>query len=162
MCIILKAKIQISFIYLQLYFMIIKINSNIFHFMVTLQTTIELYNMKFNQKIKALRKSANMNQQELADKLHIHVTHLSKMENGHLLPSIDIVQRLMKVFAVSADNLLNDSEDSVVEMQNHELNEQLMLINQLDEDEKNALVKIINSMLTKKRMKDLLDGKVSF
>jgi len=33
---------------------------------------------------------------------------------------------------------------------------------QLDEDEKNALVKIINSMLTKKRMKDLLDGKAKF
>jgi hypothetical protein len=81
---------------------------------------------------------------------------------GHLLPSIDIVQRLMKVFAVSADNLLNDKENSVVELQNHELNEQLMLINQLDEDEKNALVKIINSMLTKKRMKDLLDGQVNF
>ncbi|MBW6480776.1 MAG: hypothetical protein K0B37_15210 [Bacteroidales bacterium] len=47
-------------------------------------------------------------------------------------------------------------------VENHELNEQLMLINQLDEDEKNALVKIINSMLTKKRMKDLLDGKVKF
>jgi len=83
-------------------------------------------------------------------------------ENEYLLPSIDIVQRLMKVFAVSADNLLNDSEDSVVELQNHELSEQLMLINQLDEDERNALIKIINSMLTKKRMKDLLDGKVNF
>ena len=66
----------------------------------------------------------------------------------------------MKVFAVSADNLLNDNENSVVELQNHELNEQLMLINQLDDDEKNALIKIINSMLTKKRLKDLLDGKV--
>ena len=73
---------------------------------------------------------------------------------------IDIVQRLIEVFAVSADNLLNDNENSVVELQNHELNEQLMLINQLDDDEKNALIKIINSMLTKKRMKDLLDGKV--
>ena len=51
-------------------------------------------------------------------------------------------------------------QNSVVELQNHELNEQFMLINQPDEDEKNALVKIINSMLTKKRMKDLLDGKV--
>jgi hypothetical protein len=50
----------------------------------------------------------------------------------------------------------------MVELQNHELNEQLMLISQLVEDEKNALVKIINSMLTKKRMTDLLDGKVSF
>jgi hypothetical protein len=37
------------------------------------------------------------------------------------------------------------------------------LINQLDdEEEKNALIKIINSMLTKKRMKDLLDGKAKF
>lgn len=68
----------------------------------------------------------------------------------------------VKVFAVSADNLLNDSENSVVELQNHELNEQLMLINQLDEDEKNALFKITNSMLTKKRMKDLLDGKINW
>lgn len=76
--------------------------------------------------------------------------------------SIDIMQRLMKVFAVSADNLLNDSEGSVVELQNHELNEQLMLINQLEEVERNALIKIINYMLTKKRMKDLLDGKVNF
>jgi len=66
------------------------------------------------------------------------------------------------VFAVSADQLLNDDENSVVELENHELNEQIMLINQLDEDEKNALIKIINSMLTKKRMKDLLDGKAKF
>jgi hypothetical protein len=35
-----------------------------------------------------------------------------------------------------------------------------MMLNQLDDDEKKALIKIINSMLTKKRMKDLLDGKV--
>ena len=51
-------------------------------------------------------------------------------------------------------------ESSVVDIQNHEVNEQLAMINQLDEDEKNALIKIINSMLTKKRMKDLLDGKI--
>jgi hypothetical protein len=47
-------------------------------------------------------------------------------------------------------------------LQNHELNEQLMKLNQLDDHEKNALIKIINYMLTKKRMKDLLDGKVNF
>ena len=49
----------------------------------------------------------------------------------------------------------------MVELQNHELNEQLVLINQLDKEEKKALIKIINSMLTKKRMKDLLDGKAN-
>ena len=61
---------------------------------------------------------------------------------------------------MSAYQLLNDEENSLVDIQNHELNEQLALINQLDEDEKNALVKIINSMFAKKRMKDLLDGKI--
>jgi hypothetical protein len=47
-----------------------------------------------------------------------------------------------------------------VDIQNHEFNEQLAMINQLDEDEKNSLIKIINSMLTKKQMKDLMDGKI--
>jgi len=47
----------------------------------------------------------------------------------------------------------------VVDIQNQKLNEQLALINQLDDDEKNALIKIINSMLTKKRVKGLPDGK---
>jgi transcriptional regulator with XRE-family HTH domain len=127
--------------------------------MVSLEK-IAFIKMKFNQKIKVLRKGADMSQQDLAEKLHIHVTHLSKMENGHLMPSIDIVQRLMKVFNVSADQLLNEDENSVIDIQDKEVNEQISLINQLDEDERNALFKIINSMLTKKRMKDLLDGKI--
>lgn len=131
------------------------------YIMVTLEQ-ISLINMKFNEKIKALRKAADMSQQDLAEKLHIHVTHLSKMENGHLMPSIDIVQRLMKVFTVSADQLLNEDEKTVVDIKNSELNEQVALISQLDEEERNALIKIINSMLTKKRMKDLLDGKMGF
>ena len=46
----------------------------------------------------------------------------------------------MNVIAVSADNLLNDNENSVVELQNHELNEQLMLLNQLDDDEKKRTI----------------------
>jgi hypothetical protein len=78
------------------------------------------------------------------------------------LLNLDIVQWLIKVFAISADQLLNDNENSVINIQNHEMNEQLMLINQLNEDEKAALIKIINFMLIKKRMEDLLDGKTQF
>ena len=76
-----------------------------------------------------MRKAADMNQQQLADQLHVHVTHLSKMENGRLMPSIDIVQRLMKIFRVSADQLLNEDDSTTVNLHNHELNEQLALIN---------------------------------
>jgi len=78
-----------------------------------------------------------------------------------ILQYIFIIMKLMKVFGVSADQLLNEDESTTVDIQNKELNEQLALIHQLDEEEKNALIKIINSMLTKKRMKDLLDGKIA-
>lgn len=140
--------------------MIMKEKVENMYYSVTL-SKISLINMKFPDKIKTLRKALKLSQNELAEKIHIHPTHLSKMENGHLSPSIDIVQRLMKVFGVSADQLLNEDESTTVDIQNKELNEQLALIHQLDDDEKNALIKIINSMLTKKRMKDLLDGKIA-
>lgn len=91
--------------------------------------------------------------------LEIFAEHHSTFEQ---FGELGIVPQLIKVFAVSADSLLNDSESGLVDIQNNEMNQQILLINQLDEDEKNALIKIINSMLTKKRMKDLLDGKVSF
>ncbi len=139
--------------------MIMKQTSENIHYSLSLSKVL-LINMKFSEKIKELRKALKLSQNDLAEKIHVHPTHLSKMENGHLSPSIDIVQRLMKVFGVSADQLLNEDENTTVDIQDKELNEQLALINQLDEDEKNALIKIINSMLTKKRMKDLLDGKI--
>jgi len=156
----LKANLNNYFIILQYIFIIMKELVKNMHYSVTLGK-IPLINMKFPGKIKALRKALKLSQNELAEKIHIHPTHLSKMENGHLSPSIDIVQRLMKVFGVSADQLLNEDESTTVDIQNKELNEQLALIHQLDEEEKNALIKIINSMLTKKRMKDLLDGKIA-
>jgi len=46
------------------------------------------------------------------------------MENGHLMPSIDIVQRLIMVFTVSATGL-NEEENTVIDIQNSQLNEQL-------------------------------------
>jgi len=87
---------------------------------------------------------------------------LKNAENYSLRMPVAEWLRLMKVFTVSADQLLIEDENTVVDIQNSELNEQLAMINQLDEDEKNALVKIINSMLTKKRMKDMLDSKANF
>ena len=119
--------------------------------------------MKFHEKIKALRKKATMSQQELADKLNMHVTHLSKIENAHLLPSIDTLRTITQIFNVSADDLINDEQEELeVSVQDKAFNEQVVLMNQLDDEEKEALLKIIDSMLTKKRMKDLLEGKLKF
>lgn len=43
----------------------------------------------------------------------------------------------------------------------HELNEQLMLINGLNEEEKGILLKLIETFVSKKRFKDYLQKKIA-
>ena len=130
--------------------------------MLAILSTKQHRQMELSQKIKSLRKQARLTQQELAEQLHIHVTHLSKIENGHVVPSIDIVKKLAQVFQVSADYLIDEQADELeVSLKDKRLSEQLALINQLDEDERQALMKVIEAMLTKKRVQDLLSGKLS-
>ncbi len=47
--------------------------------------------MKLSEKIKILRKNNGLSQKELADKVGIHITHLSRLENKHLQPSLDVL-----------------------------------------------------------------------
>jgi hypothetical protein len=80
------------------------------------------------------------------------------------IPWVGTLSAGMSTFSLSLTGTLSSGITGTLwaglYIQNHELNQQLALINQLDDDEKNALVRIINSMLTKKRKKDLLDGKI--
>ncbi|HKL47880.1 MAG TPA: helix-turn-helix transcriptional regulator [Candidatus Izemoplasmatales bacterium] len=62
------------------------------------------------KKIALLRKKNNMNQNDLADKLHVTHQAVSKWENGKSIPSIDVLYDLTQVFHVTIDYLLDDSE----------------------------------------------------
>ncbi|HSH50230.1 MAG TPA: hypothetical protein VK982_00750 [Bacteroidales bacterium] len=46
-------------------------------------------------------------------------------------------------------------------MQNHELNEQLALISQLDEEDKKTIFHIIDKMLTNKKFKDFFNKNIA-
>lgn len=62
------------------------------------------------QKIASLRRSKGMQQNQLAESLHVTHQAVSKWEKGKSIPSIDILYGLTKVFNVSIDYLLDDSE----------------------------------------------------
>jgi hypothetical protein len=69
---------------------------------------------------------------------------------------------MAQLFNMTTDQIINyDGKiPKEVVIEDKTIVEQMKLIQQLDDDKKNPLIKIINSMLTKKRMKDLLDGKI--
>ncbi|MCI8443314.1 MAG: helix-turn-helix transcriptional regulator [Provencibacterium sp.] len=60
----------------------------------------------FSERIRLLRKSYNYNQQELAGRLGVSKQSVSNWENGNILPSIDMLIKLAKLFSVSTDYIL--------------------------------------------------------
>ncbi|MBN2540056.1 MAG: helix-turn-helix transcriptional regulator [Bacilli bacterium] len=61
-------------------------------------------------KIADLRRKHDMKQNELADALYVTHQAVSKWENGKSIPSIEILYEITKLFQVSIDYLLEDTE----------------------------------------------------
>ncbi|MDI7230618.1 helix-turn-helix domain-containing protein [Leptospira santarosai] len=113
--------------------------------------------MNLSEKIKELRKKNGISQQGLADKLGIHLSHVSRIENGHNEPSLEVLRGLMQIFEVSADFLLKDDLESFeIEIKDKSLAERIRLLDSLDEKNREALLQVIDNMLTNQRMKQLL------
>ena len=59
--------------------------------------------MYFNEKLQLLRKDNNMTQEELAEKLYVSRTAVSKWESGKGYPNIDSLKNISRLFSVSID-----------------------------------------------------------
>lgn len=66
--------------------------------------------MKFNEKLKELRKKKNLTQEELAEKLFVTRTAVSKWESGKGYPSIELLKELSIFYEISIDDLLSNEE----------------------------------------------------
>ncbi len=66
--------------------------------------------MKLHEKIYQLRKQSGMSQEEAADKLKISRQSLSRWENGSAQPAAGNIAEISRLFGVTTDYLLNDSD----------------------------------------------------
>ena len=65
---------------------------------------------KIGNKITKLRKGLNLTQSELADSLYVTPQAVSKWEKGKSVPSIEVLIELTKLFNISIDFILDDTE----------------------------------------------------
>ena len=66
--------------------------------------------MEFNEKLQELRKQKGLTQEELAERLYVSRTAISKWESGRGYPSIESLKTIAKFFSVTVDELLSSGE----------------------------------------------------
>ena len=66
--------------------------------------------MKLNKQIKYYRKNKGMSQDELSKKVFTTKSTISKWESGEIVPSIETVKKLAKVFDVGFYKLIGEKE----------------------------------------------------
>lgn len=67
--------------------------------------------MKLGEKLQILRKSRGLTQEELARKIYVSRTAVSKWESGRGMPGIDSLKAISEYFSVPTDVLLLDKKD---------------------------------------------------
>ncbi|MBE6692208.1 MAG: helix-turn-helix transcriptional regulator [Ruminococcaceae bacterium] len=66
--------------------------------------------MEFNEKLQELRKQKGLTQEELASKLYVSRTAISKWESGRGYPNIESLKVIAQFFSVTVDDLLSSNE----------------------------------------------------
>lgn len=74
--------------------------------------------MSIGSKLLELRKSKNLSQEEVADKLNVTRQTVSKWETDQSTPDFDKISPLCNLYGISADELLNGKKTEQVDNEN--------------------------------------------
>ena len=66
--------------------------------------------MEFNEKLQELRKREGLTQEQLAARLFVSRTAVSKWESGRGYPNLDSLKAISSLFSVSVDSLISANE----------------------------------------------------
>lgn len=98
----------------------------------------------FGQRLSHVRRQQGLTQQVVADRAGVHVTNVRRYEAGKAAPTVHILRNLAIALHVSADALLFDPGERGP---GDDLALRLEAVSHLDDDEKAAVLALIESML---------------
>ncbi|MEX2594026.1 MAG: helix-turn-helix transcriptional regulator [Anditalea sp.] len=92
----------------------------------------------------------------------LHPANYNKMEKGEREPSVDALGKISKLFDMTVDQIIYYEGDIPrdVTIEDKSVLEKMKLIEQLEEEDRQAIFRIIDSMLTKYKFKDFFNKNV--
>jgi transcriptional regulator with XRE-family HTH domain len=112
--------------------------------------------------LKRVREAKGLSQKELAGSINMAQAQYSRIENGKTDPSFSVVVKIAEALGLSlsdffrADDIFNDTNSH-----DKTLVEKLQLLDSLDDDEKKSIYTLIDSLVSKKKLKDNLQNLVN-
>jgi transcriptional regulator with XRE-family HTH domain len=115
------------------------------------------------ENIKTIREENNLKQIEVATHIGVDKSAYNEIEKGLRALTAEELQKMSQVFNLTTDQIINyDGKiPTEVVIEDKAAVEQMRLIQQLEEDDKQTIFKLIDKMLTNKKFKDFFAKNVA-
>ena len=102
-------------------------------------------------------------QKEVAAEVGLGISHYSKIENAQRAASVELLDKLATFYGTSIDQIahMDQAMPKEVTLEDKTATEQIRLIAELDEKDKNIVFGMIETMLTKKKFKDFFNNNIA-
>jgi len=115
--------------------------------------------MSLGQKIKLLRQENSWSQDELAYNAQIDGRQVSRYENDHVIPSVEVVVKIAKAFNVCIDYLLLDEAPrKPLDAVHSKLAERVLALDDLSKEDEKSLIHILDALEAKNKLKAIARG----
>jgi transcriptional regulator with XRE-family HTH domain len=116
--------------------------------------------MAFANRLTEIRKSRNLTQQELAQKVGVGISQMRRYEKGSSSPTLEVIRNLAITLGVSTDELIFDNSERVAASRilDKELLRQFETVSSLTPRNIDAVKIVLESIIIKNRIEEILPG----
>lgn len=119
--------------------------------------------MSLQDNIKNIREDQNLKQIEVANHINVDKSAYSEIEKGGRALTVDELHKMAQLFNMTTDQIIyyDGKIPKEVIIEDKTAVEQMRLIQQLEDDDKQTIFKLIDKMLTNKKFKDFFQKNVA-
>jgi transcriptional regulator with XRE-family HTH domain len=116
--------------------------------------------MAFANKLTEIRKSRNLTQQELAEKVGVGISQMRRYEKGSSSPTLEVIKNLAITLGVSTDELIFDNNERVAASRilDKELLRQFETVSSLTPRDIDAVKTVLESIILKNKLEEIIPG----
>jgi transcriptional regulator with XRE-family HTH domain len=110
------------------------------------------------KRIKEARLAKGLTQERLAQLADTHEKAIAKYEGGAIIPTAETLKRIAEALEVSADYFLFDQAkmEGVPKIHDPGLFERYFVLETLEDEEREAALTLLDALIAKKRLKELV------